>query len=191
MQSTSSAPGGGGGTPRPRLQQGMLHVYTGTGKGKTTAAMGLAARAAGHGYRVFVLSFLKEAIEGGEREALRKAGDVTFECFGRAGHVNPKHPDPADVESARKALARAREVITSSEWDVVILDEVNVAYQFGLLPLGDLLKVIEARPPTVEVVCTGRGAPIELMGVADYVTRMDALKHPFDRGVEGRRGIEE
>lgn len=169
----------------------MLHVYTGTGKGKTTAAMGLAARAAGHGYRVFVLCFLKEAVEGGERRALEKGGDVTFECFGRTGHVNPKNPDPADVESAGKALARAAEVLASKDFDVVILDEINVAYQYGLIRLGDLLKLIEARPPEVELVCTGRGAPIELMGIADYVTRMDSLKHPFDRGVEGRRGIEE
>lgn len=169
----------------------MLHVYTGTGKGKTTAAMGLAARAAGHGYRVFVVCFLKEAIEGGEREALQKAGDVTFECFGRTGHVNPQNPDPADVESAKRALVRAAEVLSSKSWDIVILDEINVAYQYGLIALGDLLKLIEARPAQVELVCTGRGAPIELMGVADYVTRMESLKHPFDRGVEGRRGIEE
>jgi cob(I)alamin adenosyltransferase len=169
----------------------MLHVYTGTGKGKTTAAMGLAARAAGHGLRVFVVCFLKEGVEGGEREALGKAGHVVFECFGRTGHVNPKHPDLEDVASARRALARAAEVMASKEWDVVIMDEVNVAYQFGLIELGELLKVVEARPPEVELVCTGRGAPIELMGIADYVTRMDSLKHPFDRGVEGRRGIEE
>ncbi len=169
----------------------MLHVYTGSGKGKTTAAMGLAARAAGHGLRVFVICFLKEAVEGGEREALRKAGDVQFECFGRTGAVNPKHPDPEDVASAGRAMARAAEVLAGGTWDVVILDEINVAYQLGLIPLGDLLKLIESRPPAVELVCTGRGAPIELMGVADYVTRMDALKHPFDRGVEARRGIEE
>jgi len=135
--------------------------------------------------------FLKERVEGGERAALERLGNVTYECFGRSGHVNRKNPDPKDVESARGALARAGEVIGSGAYDVVILDEVNVALQYGLLELGDVLRVLESRPLHVEVVCTGRGAPIELMGIADYVTRMDALKHPFDRGVEGRRGIEE
>jgi cob(I)alamin adenosyltransferase len=172
-------------------RHGLLHVYTGSGKGKSTAAMGLAARAAGHGLRVFVVWFLKEKVEGGERAALERAGDVTFECFGRSGHVNPKHPDPADVASARRALARAQEVIAAGKHDLVILDEVNVALQMGLLDLGAVLRALETRPEGIEVVCTGRGAPIELMGIADYVTRMDAIKHPHERGVESRRGIDE
>lgn len=169
----------------------MLHVYTGTGKGKSTAAAGLAARAAGHGYRVVVLWFLKERIEGGERAALERLGNVTYECFGRSGHVNAKSPDPKDVESAQRALKRAEEVLHSGTVDLVILDEINVAFKLGLLDLGDVLRVLESRPPHVEVVCTGRGAPLELMGIADYVTRMEAIKHPFERGVEGRKGIEE
>lgn len=169
----------------------MLHVYTGTGKGKSTAAAGLAARAAGHGYRVFVLWFLKERIEGGERAALERLGNVTFECFGRSGHVNPKSPDPQDVESAQRALKRAEEVLHSGQFDLVVLDEINVAFKLGLLDLGAVLRILESRPPHVEVVCTGRGAPLELMGIADYVTRMEAIKHPFERGVEGRKGIEE
>jgi cob(I)alamin adenosyltransferase len=117
--------------------------------------------------------------------------NVTFDCFGRSGHVNPKHPDPEDVASAGRALARAREVILEGKHDLVILDEVNVALQMGLLKLGDVLSVLERRPPDVEVVCTGRGAPIELMGMADYVTRMESIKHPLERGVESRKGIDE
>lgn len=179
------------GAPAGRLEKGFLHVYTGTGKGKSTAAAGLAARAAGHGLSVYVVWFLKERVEGGERAALERLGNVTYECFGRSGHVNRKNPDPKDVESAKKALARADEVLGSGRFDLVVLDEVNVALQYGLLDLGEVLRVLESRPPHVEVVCTGRAAPIELMGIADYVTRMDALKHPFERGVEARKGIEE
>lgn len=187
----SSTSGPGGPTPPKRLERGLVHVYTGSGKGKSTAAMGLAARAAGHGLRVFVIWFLKERVEGGERHALESLENVTFECYGRSGHVNPKNPDPKDVESARRALARGREVVRSGEWDVVVLDEVNVAIQFGLLDLGEVLRLLEERPPHVEIVCTGRGAPLELMGVADYVTRMEPIKHPYERGIEPRRGIEE
>jgi cob(I)alamin adenosyltransferase len=169
----------------------MVHVYTGGGKGKTTAAMGLAARAAGHGLRVFVVAFLKERIEGGERAALERTGNVTFESFGRSGPVNPKHPDPADIESARRAFARAKEAILSGQFDLVILDEVNAALQLNLLDLGEVLRLLETRPANIEIVCTGRGAPLELMGVADYVTRMDAIKHPHERDIERRTGIEE
>lgn len=188
----SSAPGGGvGGAGSKAFEKGLLHVYTGTGKGKSTAAMGLAVRAAGHGFRVFVLGFLKDKVEGGERAALERLGNVTFECFGRSGHVNRKSPDPKDVESARLALARAEEVLHSGKYDLVVLDEINVAVQFGLLDLGAVLRTLEGRPPHVEVVCTGRGAPLELMGIADYVTRMESIKHPLERGVEARKGIEE
>lgn len=174
-----------------RLERGLLHVYTGKGKGKTTAAMGLAARAAGHGLKVIVITFLKEPVDGGERAALERGGLVTFEHFGRMGHVNPKHPDPKDVEMAKKGLARAKDVLHGGEWDVVILDEVCVAIQYGLLNLGDVMAALEARAAHVEAVCTGRGAPLELEGIADYVTRMDPLKHPYERGIESRRGIEE
>ncbi len=188
----SSAPAGGPDkSTTPGFERAYLHVYTGKGKGKSTAAAGLAARAAGHGYRVFVLWFLKEKVEGGERAALERLGNVTYECFGRSGHVNPKNPDPEDVESAQRALARAAEVLRSGRFDLVVLDEIIVAIQLGLLDLGAVLKLLEARPPNVEVVCTGRGAPLELMGIADYVTRMDAIKHPLERGIEARRGIEE
>lgn len=152
--------------------------------------MGLAARAAGHGHSVFVLWFLKEKVAGGEREALERTGRVTFECFGRSGHVNPKNPDPNDVASAKRALARAGEVISAGAHDLVILDEINVALQMGLLDLGAVLHVLEKRPAHVEVVCTGRGAPIELMGIADYVTRMESIKHPLERGIEARTGID-
>jgi len=191
LKAANSAPDGGDPAAPKRLERGLLHVYTGTGKGKTTAAMGLAARAAGHGYRVHVFLFLKEQMPGGERAALERVGGVSFESFGREGHVNPKHPDPRDVESARRGFARAREVIASGDFDLVVLDEINTAVQMGLLDLGDILKMLETRPAHVEVVCTGRGAPLELMGLADYVTRMESIKHPYERGIVGRKGIDE
>ena len=192
MQAASSAPGKGGGTSSPkRLVKGLLHVYTGPGKGKTTAAVGLATRAVGHGLRVYIVWFLKDRIEGGEFDALERLGGVEFVCFGRSGSVNPKHPDKKDVEAAGQGLAPANAVIQDGAHDVVILDEINLALHLGLLDLGKVLHILESRPAHVEVVCTGRGAPLELMGIADYVTRMELLKHPRERGIESRKGIDE
>lgn len=192
MQAASAAPGEGGeAAPPKRLEKGLLHVYTGPGKGKTTAAVGLATRAVGHGYRVCIVWFLKDRGQGGELEALERAGAVESHFFGSHGAVNPKHPDPKAVELAGHALAQAEKIIHAGAHDVVILDELNLALHQGLLDLGRVLRVLESRPPHVEVVCTGRGAPLELMGIADYVTRMESLKHPRERGVESRKGIDE
>jgi cob(I)alamin adenosyltransferase len=192
VQAASSAPGDGdAGSPAGRLERGLLHVYTGPGKGKSTAAVGLAVRAVGHGLLVFIVWFLKDRAPGGEVKALERLGHVEFAHFASSGAVNPKHPDPKDVEAARQGLARANEVIQSGAFDVVILDEINVALHQGLLDLGSVLTLLESRPAHVEVVCTGRGAPLELMGIADYVTRMESLKHPRERGIGSRKGIDE
>ncbi len=174
-----------------RLKRGLVHVYTGDGKGKTTAALGLALRAVGHGLKALVLQFLKGNINYGELEAARAFGDrLVIEQHGRETFVDPKNPDPVDLELARKALARSREALSSGEWDVVVLDEVCVAVAFGMLRPEEVLDAVDARAEHVEVVLTGRRAHPTFVEAADLVTEMRLVKHYYDRGVEAREGIE-
>jgi len=172
-------------------KRGMIHVYTGNGKGKTTAALGLAMRATGHGRKAIMIQFMKGDIEYGEIKAAVNLPDFTIEQFGRPSMVDKKNPAAVDVEWARKALQRAKDVIESGEYDIVILDEVNVAVDFNLIPLGAVLDIIEKRAPKTEIVLTGRYAKPELMKIADLVTEMLEIKHYYAyQNIEAREGIE-
>lgn len=172
------------------LGQGLVQVYTGDGKGKTTAALGLALRAAGRGLRVHIVQFMKGWLDSGEQRAVEWLPTVTLARFGHRGFVNPKHPRPEDLEQARLALEEGRRAMRSGEVDILILDEAITALSFGLLSLEDILKLLDERPPHVELVLTGRGAPAELCRRADLVTEMCARKHPFAQGVQAREGVE-
>lgn len=169
---------------------GLVQVYTGDGKGKTTSALGQAIRAAGQGIRVYIVQFMKGWPHYGELTALQHQPHVTLRQFGRASFVDPQHPDPLDVQMAQEALAHARQVIQAGEHGLVVLDEVNVAMDWGLIDPDDVLDVIASRPQHVELVLTGRGAPSQIIEVADLVTEMRAVKHPYQQGVKARRGIE-
>jgi len=175
-----------------RLSQGMIQVYTGNGKGKTTAALGLACRAVGHGYTVFMIQFMKGNIEYGELETARKlAPSLTIRQMGRECFVNRERPDPEDIRLAQEAMALAKTVIASGEYDIVILDEINVALDFGLINTQAVIQLMdEERPAHVELVLTGRYAPQEIMERADLVTEMVEIKHYYQRGVQSREGIE-
>ncbi|MBC8449152.1 MAG: cob(I)yrinic acid a,c-diamide adenosyltransferase [Chloroflexi bacterium] len=173
-----------------KLKQGLIQVYTGEGKGKTTAALGLALRAAGHGLRVYIVQFMKGWPHYGELVSVQQLPSVTLRQFGRPDFVNRAHPDPEDVRLAGEALQHAGQIIASGDYDVVILDEVNVALDYGLIGLDDVLTVLDARPEHVELVLTGRGAHLEIIQRANLVTEMLAIKHPYDAGTVGRRGIE-
>lgn len=173
-----------------RLTQGCIQVYTGDGKGKTTCALGLSLRAVGQGFKVFFLQFMKGQDTGEIAAAARLAPDLTLRTFGRPGLVNLKNPALRDLELAREALKLAQEVILSGRYDVVVLDEINVALAYGLVPLEDVLDLLKARPPHVEVVLTGRAAPPELLELADLVTEMRPVKHYWEVGLTARRGIE-
>ena len=173
-----------------KLKRGLIQVYTGDGKGKTTAALGLALRAAGHDLQVYIIQFMKGWPHYGELVSLQHLPNITLCQFGRPEFVDREHPDHEDVRLAREALERARQIITSGDYDVVILDEVNVAVDYGLIGLDDLLALLEAKPDHVELVLTGRGAHPEIIKRADLVTEMLAIKHPYDVGIKGRRGIE-
>lgn len=173
-----------------KLKQGLIQVYTGNGKGKTTAALGLALRAAGHGLRVYIIQFMKGWPHYGELVSVQHLPNVTLRQFGRPDFVDRVHPDPEDIRLAGAALQHARQVLVSGNYDVVILDEVNVALDYRLIGLDDLLSLLEAKPEHVELVLTGRGAHPQIIQRADLVTEMLAIKHPYDAGTLGRRGIE-
>lgn len=171
-------------------RKGLVHVYTGDGKGKTTAALGLALRAAGHGMRTYIAQFLKGQ-DYGELHALERLSPwVVIEQFGRPGFVHVKGVTPEDRAMAVRGLTCAREAMGSGAYDLVILDEINVALYFGLIELEEVLALLEDRPEHVELVLTGRGAPEELLERADYVTEMREVRHPYQRGILARKGIE-
>jgi cob(I)alamin adenosyltransferase len=171
--------------------KGYVQVYTGNGKGKTTAALGLALRAAGHGLRTYIGQFLKGQAYG-ELVAARKLGPwITIEQFGRKGFVHvTDNPDEEDIRRARAGLEKCRQAMLSGRFTIVILDEINVALHFRLLGEEKIHAFLDGRPAQVEVVLTGRYAPASLLRRADLVTEMKDKKHYYARGVRARRGIE-
>jgi len=169
--------------------KGKVHVYTGDGKGKTTAALGLSIRAAGAGLRVFIAQFIK-ADEYSEIKALKRFSDlITVEQFGRGGFIGG-NPSSGDIEGAQKGVARVKEIISSETYDVVVLDEANIAVNYKLISEQDLLDIINAKSKNIELVITGRDAAPKIIEKADLVTHMKAVKHYFQNGVEARVGIE-
>ncbi len=174
----------------PEPGPGLVQVYTGDGRGKTTSALGQALRAAGHGLPVYIIQFMKGWPHYGELAALQHQPGITLRQFGRAGFVDRQHPEPIDVQMAQEALAHARQVVQTGAHSLVILDEINVALDWGLVALEDVLHLIAERPRHVELVLTGRGAPAELIAVADLVTEMREIKHPYQQGIVSRRGID-
>ncbi|HUT15448.1 MAG TPA: cob(I)yrinic acid a,c-diamide adenosyltransferase [Anaerolineae bacterium] len=172
------------------LDQGLIQIYTGDGKGKTTAALGLALRAAGHDMQVYIVQFMKGWPHYGERAALRDQPHITLVQFGRPDFVDRENPDPQDVRLAQDALGHALDVIASGEYDVVVLDEINVALDFQLVSLEQVLGLLDAKPRHVELVLTGRSAHPQVVQRADLVTEMREIKHPYAAGIQGRKGIE-
>lgn len=165
---------------------------TGDGKGKTTSALGMALRAVGQGLRVAVLQFLKGSWKYGELDASEKlAPQLRIKPLGEGFiHVDPDDPDPKDIECAERAWKVCREALFSGDYDMVILDEVNNAVAYGLLPVDDVIDALQRRPPAVHVVLTGRGAHHRIVELADIVTEMIEVKHPYRSGKEARKGIE-
>lgn len=166
-----------------------VHVYTGDGKGKTTAALGLVLRAVGAGWRVLFTQFLKHG-EFSEIKALKKLGDqVTIRQYG-SGRFIKGRPSEKEMEMARAGLSEIMQVMEEGKYDLIILDEINVAVHFGLVPLESVISLLEKRPQDIELVFTGRWAPKEIMERADLVTEARIIKHYFNKGVRAREGIE-
>lgn len=169
--------------------RGYVQVYTGDGKGKTTAALGLAIRAAGAGLKVFIAQFIKLG-DYSEIKALKRFSDlITVEQFGLGRFADGK-PRPEDIASAQRGLKRVKSVMTSDEYKVIILEEANVAVKFGLIGVQDLLGIIVNKPYDKELVITGRYASPRIIDSADLVTEMKPVKHYFEKGVPARIGIE-
>ena len=170
---------------------GYIQVYTGNGKGKTTAALGLALRAAGHGMRTYIGQFLKGQ-HYGELAAVEKLSPlIRIERFGREGFLHiTEGPDDEDIRRAREGLQKCREAMLSGKYQIIILDEVNTAVLLKVLTEHDLLDFLAEKPDSVELVLTGRGAPQAVIEKADLVTEMKSLKHYYERGVKAREGIE-
>jgi len=173
-------------------EPGAVLMFTGDGKGKTTAALGLALRLAGHGRKVLVVQFAKGEVESGERRALGKLGDlVTLVPLGRGRLDLKTQPRRAeDLEQVRESWDEALRLIQTSAPGAVVLDEIVFVVSAGFLPVREVLTFLDGRSPELVVVMTGRGEVPELVERADYVTVMRNVKHPFDRGVEARPGIE-
>lgn len=174
-----------------RLLQGYVQVYTGNGKGKTTAALGLAFRAMGHGMRTYIGQFMKGQWYG-ELDAARLVPDfITIEQYGRDTFVHVKDPpDSEDVRMAQVGLAKARAAMLSGRYTIIVLDEITTAHYFHLVTLDDMLAFIAQKPVDVELIFTGRYAPQELIDVAHLVTEMHEVKHYYQEDVPARNGIE-
>jgi len=176
--------------PMHKLEQGLVQVYTGDGKGKTSAAFGLALRAVGRGLKVYVIQFIKGGFDYGELYIVDKLPNLTLKTFGRGKFVMEKSPRKEDIKLAQEALSLAEEVTKSGEYDIVILDEINVALNLKLIKIQRILELIKNRSKHTELVLTGRHAPDEIIKTADLVTEMKEIKHPFTKGLQARKGIE-
>lgn len=170
--------------------KGLVQVYTGEGKGKTTAAIGTILRALGNDLKVCVIVFIKAEHPSGEWNILSGLQNISVSRFGSGSLVDPSNVTIQDREEATKALEAARAAILGGEYDMVMLDEVNVAVAWGLIELDEVLHLVENKPPNVEIVLTGRSADKEIIKIADIVTEMLNIKHPYNEGITARRGIE-
>ncbi len=195
---------------RQRLERGLVQVYSGDGKGKTTAALGLALRAAGHELNVFIIQFMKGVSYSGELLSIpRLAPFIKIKSFGRgcphaaairSGYskctgcgecfIKPGETSESDVKTANLAIELAEKVIMSDEYDLVILDEVVNALHYNLVTIEQLETIVGNKPKLVEIVLTGRDVPQEIKEIADLVTEMKMIKHPFEKGIDSRWGIE-
>ena len=170
---------------------GMLHVYTGTGKGKTSAALGLALRAVGHGAKVVMICFMKGDATYGEAQAFHFLPNFTIKQMGRDSFVNFRNPDPIDVKMAQEAWEEGKRILLTRETDVLILDEINLAMAKNLIDTKEVVAFLREQRKNTEVVCTGREAPQELIDEADLVTDMREVNHYFtEKNITIRDGID-
>ncbi|MCU0587723.1 MAG: cob(I)yrinic acid a,c-diamide adenosyltransferase [Syntrophobacteraceae bacterium] len=172
------------------MSKGLLIVFTGNGKGKTTAALGMAVRAAGHSMRTLVLQFIKGSWKYGELDALKRLDGIEIRPVG-SGFTWKKDNLEEDRRLARMGWVLAVEAMERGDYDIVVLDELNIVLAYGLLPVQDALDALQRRPGHLHVVITGRNAPEELLAAADLVTEMREVKHPYrEQSIRAQKGIE-
>jgi len=171
-------------------ERGLLIVHTGAGKGKSTAAFGMVLRCIGHGMRVGVVQFVKGAWGTGERDMLARFPElVTCRAMGE-GFTWDTQDRARDIAAARAAWEMAKAMIADPSYRMVLLDELNIVLRYGYLPVEEIVAALKAKPRDLHVVVTGRNAPSELIEMADLVTEMNMVKHPFRAGVKAQKGIE-
>lgn len=176
---------------RPKLEKGLVQVYTGNSKGKSTAAFGLALRAVGHGFHVYIVQFMKGSAYYGELVSFKRLEpECRLEHFGLQGWVKKGQAKPEDIAEAQRALARAEELMLSGDWDLIILDEINNALWFELVKVEEVMEFLSKKPEHVELILTGRNAPEQILAAAQLVTEMVEIKHPYQLGIDARKGIE-
>jgi cob(I)alamin adenosyltransferase len=178
-------------TEEHKLTRGLVQVYTGNGKGKTTASLGLVFRALGHGLRIYVMQFMKGQTVYGELESAKRFSDqLTIEQVGRPRFVKQGKQTLVDRQMAQEAFARARVLVSSGNYDLVVLDELNCAVDFELVELEAVKEMIRSKPEHTELVITGRNVHPEIVELADLVTEMREIKHYYHAGQQARVGIE-
>jgi cob(I)alamin adenosyltransferase len=173
-----------------KYRKGLVQIYTGSGKGKTTAAFGQALRAIGRGYRVCVIQFMKGRKYGECLAAEKHLPNLTVHLCGLDSFVMRENPAPLDIELARRGFDLARKAIASGAYDMVILDELNVAADFKLIPLDDVVDLIRSKPAGVDLILTGRCAAPEVIALADTVSEICEVRHHYKAGIKERAGIE-
>ena len=169
---------------------GLVQVFTGDGKGKTSAALGIALRAAGHGLHTHITFFMKGEYPYGEQKTLVLLPNISVARFGSLEFVDPANVKPEEREQARLALENARIAVQTGRYDLVILDEVNVAAAWNLIDVKDVIRLIKEKPENVELILTGRYADKDVIAIADLVTEMREIKHPYRKGIPSRKGID-
>lgn len=170
--------------------EGLVEVFTGNGKGKSSAAFGLVLRATGHGLRSHVVLFMKGDVRYGEFTASKYLPGVSMARFGPAHLVDPRQISDEDREEVRRGLEHAESAMLSGDYDIIVLDEINVAVAWKLVDIERVVELIKKRPKQVELVLTGRAAQPQIIDLADLVTEMKEIKHPYTRGVLSRAGID-
>ena len=171
------------------VKQGLIHVYTGNGKGKTTAALGLGLRAAGAGFKVHMIQFMKGR-RYHELNAIDEVSNFTFSQHGRDEFVSKEKPEQIDIDMAQEGFSYAKKLLKMKNHDLLILDEINVAVDFNLVSLQDVIVLLDEKPQHIELVCTGRYAHPDIIKRADVVTEMLEIRHPYHEGIEARVGID-
>lgn len=171
------------------MKKGYVHIYTGPGKGKTTAALGLGLRANGAGLKVHIIQFMKGR-RYNEINAIEKLENFTISQHGRDEFVSKEKPEKIDIDLAHKGFLHAKDVINNGKYDMVILDEINVAVDYNLISVKDVIELIEKKPKHLELVLTGRNAHPEFIRIADVVTEMLEIKHPYQKGELAKEGVD-
>jgi len=171
------------------MSSGLIHVYTGPGKGKTTAALGLGLRATGAGLKVHMIQFMKGR-RYSEIDAIEHLPNFTVSQHGRDEFVSKENPEQVDIKMAQEGLAFAKKIIIDNSFDLIILDEINVALDFNLIALNDALDLIESKSKKLELILTGRYAHPEIIKRADLVSEILEIKHPYQKGIQSRKGID-